>query len=103
MNTHNFTPGQILFYEYCCSSVFPVFYQVIKVSPKSIVIQEIAKNYKNVAPGFGSFDCVPDPARKEGRERRVMIDADGSARIRYYSYSFELRPYKNTPVSGFSA
>ena len=101
MNTHNFKPGQILYYEYCCSSVFPVFYQVVKVSAKSIVIQEIGKRYYNISPGFGSYDCAPDPDRKEGRQRRVMITPGGSAFIRYYSYHFELLPYENSPLSGF--
>ena len=102
MNTHNFKPGEILYYEYCCSSVFPVFYQVVKVSAKSIVIQEIGKTYYDVSPGFGSYNCAPDPDRKTGREKRVMIAPDGSANIRYYSYHFELKRYQNSPLSGFS-
>ena len=102
MNSTTYTPGQIVFYMYNFNSCFPVFYKVTKITAKSIYIVEIGKSYGNIAPGFSSYDCAPDPDRITGRERRVLVQPDGYGYINYYGYRFALEAWKGSPISGYS-
>ena len=99
--TARYQANEVVFYMYQYSSRFPVFYQVTKVTEKSICVAPIDKIRYGYTMGGGSYQAIPD-ASKPGRVRRLSIRPDGYAYITYYGHLQRLDAWDGCPVDCFS-
>lgn len=64
------------------------YYEVVKILPKSVVIQEIGQ--RTVTTGYESGDCWPIPGSYSGKSRTVRVKGD-SVKISSYSHAYKLK------------
>lgn len=93
---------QIVYYMYQYSSCFPVFYQVVRTSDKSVWVTPIGKMNYNYSPGGGSYKTEPSPGSIQGKTKRLSIRPDGYAYITYYGHLQRLDIWDGKPVDCFS-
>lgn len=96
-----YKPGDIVYYEYAYSSRFPVFYQITKVTDKSVFVAPIDKIRYGYTLGGGSYQAIPD-ASKPGRVKRLSIRPNGYAYITYYGHLERLDIWNGSPISCYS-
>lgn len=102
-NAATFKPGDIVYWMYSYSSVYPCFYMVTKVGPKSIWIERVRTKRKCTTQGWGTWTCVPDVNDTEGKVQRVAISPNGKAYFRYCGRYHELlMKWDGKPIEGLS-
>lgn len=96
-----YKPGDIVYYMYTYSSRFPVFYQVTKVTDKSVFVAPIGRYNYGYTLGGGSYQVVP-AVNNPGPARRLSIRPNGYAYITYYGHLERLDIWNGSPINCFS-
>jgi len=91
--------GDIVYWIYAYSSVFPNFYKVVKVGPKSIWIAKMGSKRDNVTMGYGSWTAVPDESNVSDKVKRIALRPNGKAYINYVGHKQSLEVWKGNPIN----
>jgi hypothetical protein len=94
--------GDIVYWMYCYSGVFPNFYKVVKVGPKSIWVSSMESKHSNVTMGYGSYDAIPDENRVSSKVRRIALRPNGVAYVNYYGHKQALNVWGGNPINCMS-
>lgn len=103
-NSTPYRVGDIVYYMYNFSGLFPVFFEVTGLTKCCIKVRPLKNKYINIGAGFGTFDAVPDTWSALGEPSKLInIRPDGFGYAGYYNYRFALRHWDGKPISGYSA
>jgi hypothetical protein len=94
--------GDIVYWMYCYSGVFPNFYKVIKVGPRSIWVSRMGSKHSNVTMGYGSYDAVPDESNVSDKVKRISLRPNGVAYVTYYGHKESLNVWTGKPINCMS-
>lgn len=96
--------GQIVYWMYNYSSVFPNFYKIVKTSEKSIWVVGLESNRSDMGIGYSEYKSSPVDIEIDDntKGKRIQLDKDGNAYFKYYGHYKRLCVWEGNDIQCYS-